>query len=1029
MRIKRLIIIFGILILSVGLFGRTATTADQPLSRNWDMKWHNANQVTMPITNYGVFGQDVRYTDSGTYWPSAYPNETYIFGAGLWVGAIKISMGAPDTLVTCGYNPNSAGHEFVPGPTPDKMNDPDQIVYMSDSDNDGYGWPLKTTEGSDSVVSIQDSWCVYNDMDPTYHFVPENHPLNLRVEQTGYVWVGPLKEDIVFLIFRVFNDGTDTLRQVYMAACADCDVGDERTGNDLLGFDPARKLAYQFQIDDETGWHDHPGIIGFRFLESPKATDTVTVMLPDSSIDTIYPGEQLGMTSFNFFTIDIDPSNKIERYLALAGYDFKNFDPNNPQSSYRPWPNNWTQHSTPNDTLSPYYYEEDPSLAGDKRFLQSSGPFDLYPGDSAQIVYAIILATYTEDRSSIRTKSDMAQMIYDAGWIGPTPPVSPNLTVVPGFEKVTLYWDNIAEITEDKYYKYASDSINYPDLYNPIYRQYDFEGYKVWKSTDGVNWEKLDQYDLKDGVTTMPLESLMDPTADTAIYTKIETLGFDTGLQYMYVDSGLTTGVTYYYAVTAYDWNYAETDPNGMKIFLESSPKGNMVAITPHGIGDNVAPAMVSDVNDPSSGIWDMTFNVIDPSSDLFAEENTINIKWQYPEVSPYADYRFKGYIYVNDETDPEDSIFIDVVNNAGQIVLWNYSINSGGDTIYTPIQKEFRGGMFEVKNIDFNATDILDYPNPDTFAKAAEKGLVTYGDYNPANGMLVIKSTADPVYKKSGKYKIIWHDTGDNRLTAEVWDITDTLNPVQLPFNGDEWGIGWSFGVLNNTIVDTIADGDEGAKGMYINGVVWYFNSSVASSRVAQPMDWTQKPADGEEWTLTIGMRTTEYDSTDASLIEWAMDVDTTVDSETGDTIIDTTVTYISLNKGMLPVTGVVSSYTITPTTFETAEETVDSLLENVKVVPNPYVVRNEMEISEYSSKLLFTHLPARCLIRIYTVDGELVRILNHNDPTSNTEVWDLLTASGARIASGVYVYHIEALDENGNRIGTKVGKFAVIK
>ncbi len=989
MRIKGIIIIGLVLLLSLGLYGRSATT-DGQLSRNWDMKYHNANQVTMPITNFGVFGQDVRYTDSGTYWPSGYPQETYIFGAGLWVGAIKISMGAPDTLVTCGYNPSSAGHEFSPSPDVDHENDPDQIVYVSTEDNDGYGWPLKTTEGADSVVSIQDSWAVYNDMDPANHFVAENRPLNIKVEQTGYVWVGPLKEDIVFLIFRVFNVGTDTLREVYMGACADCDVGDERTGNDLLGFDPARKLAYQFQIDDETGWSHFPGIIGFRFLESPLATDTAYIGQPDGSIDTIMPGEELGMTSFKSFTIDVDPSNKIERYLVLAGYNYKEYDPNNPSASYQPWPT-WDETSTGSGT-----YEEDPSAAGDKRFLQSSGPFTLLPGDSAQIIYAVILAEYTEDRSSIRDKSDMAQMIYDNGWIGPVPPVSPNVWAVPGFEKVTLYWDNVAEITPDKYYTYASDSTS--SLYNPYYREYDFEGYNIWKSTDGTNWEKIAQFDLKDGVTLMPVESLMDDQGDW-IYTVVETLGTDTGLVYMYADTGLTTGVVYHYSVTAYDWNYEEADTNGKKSFLESSQKGSAVAMSPKDMSVNVEPATVT-ANDNTSSIWNMNYEIIDPSSELFANEANITIEWQQPEASPYTDYRFKGYIYTTGDT-IRDSLFIDVTDDAGSFILW-----------YTPQMHEFEGGMFNVSDITFNVSNILSITSNDTFNILASDGFIDVGNYSAP--MLLAPAAGANQYVRSGIYEIRWHDASGN-LTAEVWDVTDENNPVQLPYNNDSWKNGWSFGLKSTVIEEEIADGDDAAKGIYFNGMLLYFNSTIANDRAADPMDWAQKPNDGDVWTISVLAKTenAEGDNVYMQIIE----------DGKADTI------YYSTDAAILPTYGIKSVYTIMPTTVNTNEEVVDSLLENVKVVPNPYVVRNEMELSDNNAKLLFTNLPARCFIRIYTVSGDLVRILKHTDPYVGTEVWDLLTASGARVASGVYIYHIEALDDNDNRIATKVGKFAIIK
>ena len=47
---------------------------------------------------------------------------------------------------------------------------------------------------------------------------------------------------------------------------------------------------------------------------------------------------------------------------------------------------------------------------------------------------------------------------------------------------------------------------------------------------------------------------------------------------------------------------------------------------------------------------------------------------------------------------------------------------------------------------------------------------------------------------------------------------------------------------------------------------------------------------------------------------------------------------------------------------------------------------------------------------IRIYTVAGDLVRELQHNDRIRDFERWDLKNASGNEVASGIYVYRIES-------------------
>ncbi len=120
----------------------------------------------------------------------------------------------------------------------------------------------------------------------------------------------------------------------------------------------------------------------------------------------------------------------------------------------------------------------------------------------------------------------------------------------------------------------------------------------------------------------------------------------------------------------------------------------------------------------------------------------------------------------------------------------------------------------------------------------------------------------------------------------------------------------------------------------------------------------------------------------------------------------------------------------------FTTTTQHVDQNLEkvqmdNIKVVPNPYLgsaqweVKNPYTTGRGPRSLHFTHLPAICTIRIYTVDGELVQTIYHNSTISNgTEDWNMLSRDNLSISYGVYIYYVDAPG-----IGSKIGKFAVIK
>jgi hypothetical protein len=55
---------------------------------------------------------------------------------------------------------------------------------------------------------------------------------------------------------------------------------------------------------------------------------------------------------------------------------------------------------------------------------------------------------------------------------------------------------------------------------------------------------------------------------------------------------------------------------------------------------------------------------------------------------------------------------------------------------------------------------------------------------------------------------------------------------------------------------------------------------------------------------------------------------------------------------------------------------------------------------------------VPAGATLRVYDVAGHLLRELRAND--SGTIVWGLDSNSGARIASGIVLYKLDAADES---------------
>lgn len=109
------------------------------------------------------------------------------------------------------------------------------------------------------------------------------------------------------------------------------------------------------------------------------------------------------------------------------------------------------------------------------------------------------------------------------------------------------------------------------------------------------------------------------------------------------------------------------------------------------------------------------------------------------------------------------------------------------------------------------------------------------------------------------------------------------------------------------------------------------------------------------------------------------------------------------------------------------------------VYVYPNPYRINSDYiadgfegrdapyYIPDRMRRLHFANLPPRCTIRIYSLDGDLIREFEHDkdpsDPTSMHDEWDLITRNTQRVVTGIYYWVVE--DDKGN---TQIGKFVLI-
>jgi len=948
-----------LLTMTAGLaWARSATPP--PAGQNvYNSQWLNINKWECPFYNDGRYGLDISVATgvAGGAWPQPLHN-CYIFGAGLWFGSIRARANDPsmeDTLVTFGYNPNSGGTEMSPvtvenvaegtGSADDRI-----FVYPADYPPA----PRTRWETGDAQVdsmlipyenfSLMDMWCAYSDVLSENHISP-GKPQNIDVYQTVYAWNYPSNEDIFFITYIARNASTtDTLKNCFMGAVCDADVGDatdDMVGTLLNTYVPGvgtvTNVGYVGDNNNQENpgrdWESGtPGVFAYKFLESPRDTS----------------GDPLGMTAFKKFTIDIDPVTDAAQYLTMAGFDYR------------------TGVYTPYDSAK----DVDPK---DKRFVQCSGPFTLAPQQMVRLVIACIAAPFGgpnqnwQDRPidsliHLAKLANQAQFIYDQGWLLPGPPLAPNMTLVPGDNQVRIVWDNLPEVTPDPYWLKVASDTSKPG-WDPLYRGYDFEGYIVYKSKNGSDWEILGQCDRVNG------DTFNYPPGGDSVNTpdSLWIKATDAGLYYNLVDSNVTNGFTYYYSVASFDYNFQTTQWDS----AHQIPLDSTVIILRSGLVANYY----------TTPRWEAANYVMPTVNVATAVGDTTKpgLRWKPEVVVPAQvtadtyELRFLAPAYGGSASKPIYSYVVTNLRN-DSVVIESTSLSYTIGNTLTRALPVFNG-------LALNCSLKLTLP-----ASGIETAYVQTGTY-PAEKVRGSGTASQGLWALRGAdYEIEF--SVSPYLTAKVYDVThgrievpktefDNLSGSKAQANG------WCF------VDRTARNPSDTLKGkmarIYVCGVYAEINAgdSIAGN--------TSLIQDGDRWVL--------------------------IGNKSGGTAPSYNVYHV------LSVPGV----SRTDTTYKL----------NVKVVPNPYVVFNAWEKSTEQRYVRFTHLPSECIIRIYTVAGDLVKVIRHTETMTQpldqagTETWDFTNespgmsqtaASGQLIASGVYIYHVES------KVGEAVGKLAVI-
>lgn len=1020
--------------------GSTDKKSERPqTAQSLDLdKYIDVNKLMMIVSNNGAFGFEQTGsfgTDGGLVYPYSTIEavfdgsiaNTVVFASGVWLGATDSASG--DTLVTVA----EFSHEYLPGNMTDDpfdstgITDPVYRVYKIDADSlasnpnaDYTNWPVDQgapvdSAGNPLISGDQMLWCVYNDANPEAHTTDAGYtaPLGVEIQQSvfGFNREDPLG-NMVFIRFKILNKGDKTLENMLLSLWCDPDLGGFT--DDLVGCDTLLSLGFCYNAtNNDSKYGSRPPSVGYDFFQGPldstgDPADTAKMW------GVRYPGfRNLPMSSFNKYINGTDPHSFTETYRFQNGLDGDG-NPLNPPNF-----------AVPGD---PVTGEGDLDTdEADRRFMMTTGPFTFRPGDSTEIIAAIIVGQGADRKTSIsalKYYDRFAQTAYELDFDLPEPPAPPVVNATSASNRVVLTWG--AESEDDP-------------------GDYAFEGYSIYQgeSPNGP-WQRLANYDLNNGIATI-YDEVFDINEGVLNVNAVK-FGADNGLKrdFVVLEDALKGGTLvnhtpYFFRVEAYAYDETQTPktitsatnvtvtPMEPPADLEPGQvSGDTVTVTHVGVSDGIVTPIVIDPLDLTGDTYIVTFStdsVLGEVWHLINETTGDTLRANQTNQTGDNDYLAVDGILVKVSGPAVDFKNFEVVANANGPVdpPAGGSFGFQGFPSIDPDEtQQSDGSLWGIHTGDNGGT--LDGGTRGSytafFSRCTRDGanFVEIGSYD-----FEVRFTGDvstPNVNGSYAYNA-FTDGATVWVPFEIWNIgigtpDDPSDDYQLvPYLND---------VAGDDLFSLEAWGSS-ANGGGPGG----FEHSFSGGDNDPFTDWVYWMRPDNTTPGTAG-----YDAAEVELLA------STYDGSREHEVLARQV-FGQWNGGSddtsfvseMPEQGTIFRVSTTKpnsssdvfrfTAPQPAAASGNERLANVRVVPNPYYLYSSYDPGTYNRELKFTNLPTKCTITIFNIAGERIATLEKDSPESEWP-WNVENRFGVPLASGVYLYVVEA-----EGMGQKIGKMAI--
>jgi len=585
----------------------------------------------------------------------------------------------PRDIIYRSFEGDTGGNRY-PGPPDDDRDGLVDEEWLNGRDDDEDGLIDEDFE----AVGKQMFSCWYSDDQKLSSMIwPEHTPMHIHVRQETYQWAEEGLNDFVGVHYRITNTGSYFLTNVMCGIYADVDAGPRQYGNyhldDLVGLyegwvcapkgnaeTPVKvRVAYVYDDDGDNG--KTPGYFGIAILG--HTTDKITYMYApyDVRINTfrvfrgLHPYVSGGDPTDDYERYDVlskgtkdedmlvamdyrmllsvgpfgilPPDSSIEFDIAYVCGEGLDGMLKNAATAQLVYMGIWIDRD--NDKRTGIIGRETP-VPGKKK------KWDPDPCDDS--LNAIFVPKGTICWSNLDCREELERWHYSyreclrgdetfedfqtgvlgkesqLNWITGSAPPPPNMRIVPGDNRVTIFWDNLSEVTPDVLTRYE-----------------DFEGYEIWRAEDwhrpfGTTtlsgpsthlWGLFDTGDLVNGIPPdngfdkpyseggwiyEPLIGFPDRDKyirmfeESIVYAPMDTVPCPPGLSgevcdtleaiakynlgleggrryYKYIDEEVKNGLPYFYSVTSYDHTISKGRP--VSSGRHNSPASNFTFVIP----------------------------------------------------------------------------------------------------------------------------------------------------------------------------------------------------------------------------------------------------------------------------------------------------------------------------------------------------------------------------------------------------------------------------------------------------------------